>query len=913
RVKHAIDFFISYDTDDLTQVENLSDQLERADYRTWYSQRRVRSGHWRTKVEDALDAATCFLLAVSATTTKSKEVENEFRRAQSMNKPMLLVYLEDCRPPIYAAALHATHFGKPTERSIREIGHLFADACAFQREAEEAYLQRIVENVGSRVSDYYPLPTVSVSEGIAEAPNIQDLVESALAQYSPSTRTVRTSLDLLAQVQNVDGPHLRVQLTGESGAGKSFTLLYFLHVLSSTALTDPTAPIPIFVQLKSYRSGLPFIDHIRNVATTDFPEVRGYLESLLAQGRVVLLVDGLNEMPAKALDLNIKLIRVFLMEYSQISVVVTSLFADYTPERGLGLDEVELRRLTPIHIQDFVNRHIQPQEAADKFFWGLIDDDEAPNFLTAFLKQGGTREQFWLHRGLSPLAPRPEEARPFFQWDLWVSERDNPLSLLNLVGNPYMLSLSLHVFSAAGALPPNRYSLLSTFYQVMFDAAAGRRQDKDAQESFLSVLAVRMHKLRQQSVSSDDLIEAGIDGQSTHVQSARQARILDLGDLLTFAHPLLREFFAASHVELLWRSGESVLDLSDSVEWWELNGWEDAIILLAGKYARDPERFLNWLRDSQPELASQCVVREACKVSEQYLQSLAAAWLPRLTHDKEAPRARAAIGRALGRLNIDSRPGVCVLDNQGLPLFEWCRVVASTERAGSQRVIDVSKFLVTNSQFRPFVLDGGYTEAHRDCWTDAGWSWRSLVGRVGPDDYTEVFRLPNHPRIGTVWYEVVAYTRWLTKAMRNAGTLGQEEEVRLLSELEFEACAMGHDRSRRYPWGDVYDDSRCNVRELRSTSTVGLYPSGASPEGIHDLVGNAWTWCSTKWDANAATQDNDLEGDGPRVYRGGSWAFDFNVSIWRPEELEGSRRYWIDPRDDRPDAIGFFVSRAPSY
>lgn len=73
------------------------------------------------------------------------------------------------------------------------------------------------------------------------------------------------------------------------------------------------------------------------------------------------------------------------------------------------------------------------------------------------------------------------------------------------------------------------------------------------------------------------------------------------------------------------------------------------------------------------------------------------------------------------------------------------------------------------------------------------------------------------------------------------------------------------------------------------------------------MVGNAWSWCLTKWDNDPLKQDNGIEGDSLRVYRGGSWAYDFNISRWKQEDLRNDQRYWITPLDDRPDALGFFL------
>ena len=81
-----------------------------------------------------------------------------------------------------------------------------------------------------------------------------------------------------------------------------------------------------------------------------------------------------------------------------------------------------------------------------------------------------------------------------------------------------------------------------------------------------------------------------------------------------------------------------------------------------------------------------------------------------------------------------------------------------------------------------------------------------------------------------------------------------------------------------YPWGNRWDAGRANTwegRVLRPTP-VGIYPDGATPEGIHDLAGNVWEWTGSRhrpYPYRADDGREDLEGEGPWVVRGGSWNY----------------------------------------
>ena len=55
---------------------------------------------------------------------------------------------------------------------------------------------------------------------------------------------------------------------------------------------------------------------------------------------------------------------------------------------------------------------------------------------------------------------------------------------------------------------------------------------------------------------------------------------------------------------------------------------------------------------------------------------------------------------------------------------------------------------------------------------------------------------------------------------------------------------------------------------------VGSFPRGASPYGILDMSGNVWEWTRTLYRDSLSDSQNareDLEADGSRVVRGGSF------------------------------------------
>ncbi|MGV8122349.1 MAG: SUMF1/EgtB/PvdO family nonheme iron enzyme [Candidatus Xenobiia bacterium LiM19] len=166
----------------------------------------------------------------------------------------------------------------------------------------------------------------------------------------------------------------------------------------------------------------------------------------------------------------------------------------------------------------------------------------------------------------------------------------------------------------------------------------------------------------------------------------------------------------------------------------------------------------------------------------------------------------------------------------------------------------IYKYPVTNGQFARFVKETGY---------GAEGDW---------EDFADPGR-EDHPVLNVTWKDARAYCKWA--------------DGRLPMEAEWEKAARGTD-GREYPWGNTWDDSKCNwdkgpkvpgmadIYGGRGTTPVGSFPSGASPYGCMDMAGNVWEWCSDWYDEDYYKNSPSRNPSGPskggyRVSRGGSW------------------------------------------
>ncbi|MCH8041013.1 MAG: SUMF1/EgtB/PvdO family nonheme iron enzyme [Nitrospinae bacterium] len=245
-----------------------------------------------------------------------------------------------------------------------------------------------------------------------------------------------------------------------------------------------------------------------------------------------------------------------------------------------------------------------------------------------------------------------------------------------------------------------------------------------------------------------------------------------------------------------------------------------------------------------------------------------------LAQESLSHQQRALIGGKLAEFG-DSRPGVGLRED-GLPDIEWVEIpegqvkLEEVEHPFKVKAFRIARYLVTNMQFEAFInAEDGYR--NKEWWKGIIWS-----EAPAPPSWNEA----NAPRETVSWFEAVAFCRWLSQRMG--------ENIRLPAEWEWQQAATGGDPEREYPWSGGWDATRCNSVEsrLKRTSTVGMYPSGVTRQGVLDMVGNVWERCLNKYDKPETPESLRIDGtDERRVGRGGSWGS-------FPGSLRSSYRNW---------------------
>ncbi|MDG4597349.1 MAG: SUMF1/EgtB/PvdO family nonheme iron enzyme [Candidatus Contendobacter sp.] len=856
------------------------------------------------------------------------------------------------QPDVSHGRLTITAPSAPTVTLSDAAGESLLLAAARQAD-ETAYLTAVQVNprYGRWARQFVPLAgTLTTAEhppGFDIKPEFSEL-ESIGEGAQRQIRRIR-----LDDITEATARHPALALLGEPGAGKTTALYRLLLDAARARLTDDTGVMPLLLPLaeyRDYRSPHAFLE-------AKWRQVVGapHLAERLRQGKLLLLCDALNEMPTRdGRDYRERTgeWRRFAAEWPGNRMLFTCRSRDYS--EPLGLPQVEIEPLDDPRIQDFLGRHLAPEQADST--WRKLDG-----------------------------AP-----------------------LLKLVRNPYYLNMLAFLVAKDGGWPANRAALFDGFVRTLLKREShcnhpdwpGEPALRQALAAFAetmqpSVQAARSGEgtrlPRQEALQRLPLAVPTPDGPvatppATIVRLGLAATLLDVEraadgqEYLRFYHHQLQDYFCGQALLRRFRVNEDLracwlqprltgempdpgpLRPDEPLPPPPPTGWEEPT-LFAASLAPDPAALVDAVRRVNPTLAAQCL-RELSGLDAATTGAVQQDLLRLMGDPKVHPRARLAAGEALGELG-DPRFEAVEVDGRRVLLPPLVPIPAGPLRMGSSRwevwwlgrrgfparnelprhrvpmpAFAIGRYPVTNAEFACFIAGDGYaddrwwtTEAARR-WRRGEWAsgvvedwmntWRAvkadpaLPRRLGWSTYTiarwekliemeeaEVQALaakqqaeramhqpaywndqqlnnPSQPVVGITVFEAWAYCRWLEAHWRAVGSccsrpLVASERVGLPTEAQWEKAAKTPAGSR-YPWGGRWAADRANTAEgqVLRPSPVGVYPTGATAAGVHDLSGNVWEWTRSgyrPYPYDPRDGRNFEDTNAPFVVRGGSWNF----------------------------------------
>ena len=647
----------------------------------------------------------------------------------------------------------------------------------------------------------------------------------------------------------------RLVLLGDPGAGKSTFARLMLAQLCDAQLGrgDPppgvsTELLPILVTLRELTGRLAALqlgvaseerqraalasavrDHVLTDLTRfDAADCAAPLRSALVDGRCLLVLDGLDEVPQGLRKRVRSAVAAVIAAYAPKRIVVTCRVRSYVGDAVLP--GFQSHTLAPFD-EDRIRRFVQAWYGAQQHL-GRFDATQVENRIA----------------DLTAAALGPD--------------------LVELAGNPMLLTTMAIIHQKEIGLPRERVRLYSLAVDVLLRRWQKRKTGEQSMapsagltdffkddlrlRSAMERLAYEAHSRGLRPGEAAELTRgaalellanreylgsAGLADEFLDYVDQRAGLLVgrggDLGQPTTYAFPhrtfqeylagcylagqrdMARAYFAHAREadwrlaaqlgseELLYnlRRPNELLDLAyrlcpanqpDGLQARRADLWSGAMAVLAGRGAIEHDA-------GSPDGGGA------------YLGRLLPRLVDLLGSDLPAPE-RADAGKLLGKLG-DPRPGATILDD-----MQFCLVPAGRFWLGSDKKRDpdsddderpckqvdlplyyVSRYPVTNAQYGVFVASGGYAGAR--FWAEAQaagyWNKGQFQGRwddaprAGPYELGEPFNLPNHPVVGVSWYEALAFTRWLTKRWSASGRLPANWAVALPTERQWEKAARG--------------------------------------------------------------------------------------------------------------------------
>ena len=412
-----------------------------------------------------------------------------------------------------------------------------------------AYLFATEENAKLIASKLYPhrnyladlLNRLRPALPLVVEPELESQLTEKEGSEDNASLSDRTSFDQFAEAARDNRAQLRFAIYGDPGAGKTTFVYELTRRLAEIKRRLPLGddPLPVLIEANRYTGEESFKELV--AAELDITVER--LNKVSTDTPLVILIDGLNEVPAQARNRARSELRNLSTQWRRVGIVLTSRFP-----RVFQLLGFRKFRLAP-----FDNRRVR------EFVAESLESDRAQKFENELRR-----------------LPR----------------------LLELCRNPLLLRMLVELSSGGVKIPKNRGKLLDGFMTRFLEREEPQITPVSAptMRLLLSRLAFEMRSRKVVALPSTEVeqlfhimtreLQRGV-GAVDVLSAVLGAKLLHfVGDArVAFFHELIQEYFAA--LELLGRLRSDELDVGSLTldEWWH------EVVVLAYGLAED-DRYL---------------------------------------------------------------------------------------------------------------------------------------------------------------------------------------------------------------------------------------------------------------------------------------------------------------------------------
>jgi formylglycine-generating enzyme required for sulfatase activity len=636
---------------------------------------------------------------------------------------------------------------------------------------------------------------------------------------------------------------------GSPGTGKSTILRRLELDMAIEGLRESDRAVTFFIQLNQHKADRPGAwpppprEWLSDRWAARFPALQP-MEDLLASGRMVLLLDGLNEIPHSGFGEYRERVTQWKQFIQEIAaegrgnrVILSCRSLDYSTPLStprLRVPQVRIEPMTDEQVRRFLAVYHPAMAGA---LWSRLEGTAQLDLVrTAYFARllvEQTEESGDVPEGRAALftgfvrralGREIERENAFFAPDGLLTERD------------YKRIVAAKKWKTPWELP-ERGVLFPRLARLAYEmqAAGGAGETSQLCIDYDEALKTLDHD------RADDIVSAGVD-----------LGVLDEDrneDEIFFFHQLQQEYFAARRLATLsepervrteWRSGKlsptldqviDSLDPADGLAPLPQTGWEETT-LLAAAMAKEPTPFVAVLMDANLVLAGRCAAlpEVQSRLAEAFLNELRWVLVTR-SRDPEADlRERIALGLALGDLGdprFERRQGP--YGEHLMPPF--IEIPAGTYPVGDDEPLDcpgprpgasgvdtdhvprhevaiapfrIGQFPVTNAEWAYFMEAGGYDDER---WWETPEARRWQRGELA----SEGSKLNNR-----VWRERFRAERELFELAVEGGVLSDESAIERwrnwieLDDDAFECALDAHWRPKRRAGPKFWQDDRYN-------------------------------------------------------------------------------------------------------
>ncbi len=677
----------------------------------------------------------------------------------------------------------------------------------------------------------------------------------------------------------------RWMVLGDPGSGKT-TLLR--HLAAALARQQPSAWVPIYESLPRLMREpewlLERIERQMRQAGEPAEGLPAVLDRAGQEGRLLLLLDGLDEVPRRRRDEADALLGRLARRWPQTPLFVTSRPIGYHRPAG-DFVEVELLPFDRERRREFLARWFGRQSDEHAGAQSVADAEAAA---TALEQDPGLRDlasnplyltlmALLIEQGTSPDRNRTRLYDQVFKLLLRGEHRHPPTPMERPVAVRRMLCHLGYAMTRDNLDAEPIEALEERLYEPEADAV---RADLERVARWRPRLSVFLDELAESS---------GILGPHDGPESDWR-----------YWHRTFREALAAEALDQTRRAagGEAtLLEHARKIAGSDLSRWAEPYALLTGR-VDDPDALVRALVDENRELGLRALataqslrddtVTEVLDLSDEWEERQKVyERLPELIDEPsrvvallDVLRQRTRNGNDLYFLEQtaitvaakwpDAARAVETLrsrfyDHIPAPPEELFRRIDTAQdgRVDVWREIPVGEFLMGS----PEQEEGGYDDERPQHRVNIGVPFRLSAVSITNGQYeafdpnhkpqewegVETGELPYHPVVNVTWYEAVTFCRWLATALPWA--IG----ARLPIEEEWEyACRAG--TKTRYWSGDGEADlERVGWYGNNSDQRVHrVAEKSASPWGLYDMHGNVWEWTLRPWSDDYEGREDGL-------------------------------------------------------